>query len=290
MFESASPTLAAQRVTCTIDALGVAQVRLNRPERRNALDGAQFAAILDTLARLRSEPGLRAVVLAGEGQAFCAGIDVASLKQFEQQGQSASVDFGEGQHQGGPKLLPRTHGTPEWPTNAAQEVAVGWRSLPVPVFAALRGVAFGGGLQIALGADVRLAAPDTRLSVMEIQWGLVPDMGGMALLRELLRSDVMRELVLTGRELLAPEALGLGLISRVCTDPLAEATALAHTVAGLNPDAVRAAKRLLNLSLSAAPVPQVLMAEAVEQQAIIGSDNQREAVRARMAGRSPLFR
>lgn len=274
----------SERITWTLDEQGVAHVRLNRPERLNALDAAMFDAILDTFDRLQAEPKLRAVVLSGEGRGFCAGIDVGNLERIEAAA-GGGVDLGRRGGGTQAKLVDRTFGI----ANGPQQVALGWRQLPVPVIAALHGVVFGGGLQIALGADLRLAAPDTKLSVMEIEWGLVPDMAGMVLMRETLRGDVMRELVLSGRVVAAAQAQQLGLVSRVCDDPLREALAMAAGIAARSPHAVRAAKRLLNQSLQGQGAAELLLAEAREQDALIGSPNQHEAVRAKFAKRAPRF-
>ena len=222
----------------------------------------------------------RQVVIAGRGKAFCAGLDMASFQRMEQ-GAAGEV---LGQSADGAGLVARTHGL----ANAAQQVAMVWREVPVPVIAAVHGVAFGGGLQVALGADIRIVAPDTKLSVMEIKWGLVPDMGGMVLMRELARSDVVRELTYTGRVFSGEEALQLGFATRLAADPLAEALAMAHEIAGKSPDAIRAGKRLLNASL-AHSAAELLIAESVEQQALIGSPNQVEAVRANIERRAPRF-
>jgi enoyl-CoA hydratase/carnithine racemase len=163
-----------------------------------------------------------------------------------------------------------------------------WREVPVPVIAAVHGVAFGGGLQVALGADIRIVAPDTKLSVMEIKWGLVPDMGGMVLMRELARSDVVRELTFTGRIFSGEEALQLGFATRLAAEPLAEALQMARDIAGKSPDAIRAGKRLLNAALSQSAA-DLLVAESVEQRALIGSANQTEAVKANIERRPPRF-
>lgn len=263
-----------ERVRVTVGGDGVAEVALARPEKMNALDPAMFAAIVDAIARLRADARVRAVVLHGEGRAFCAGLDKSSL-----QGIAGTPGGGVGD------LVPRTHGL----ANGWQQVAWGWRELPVPVFAAVHGVAFGGGLQVALGADVRCVHPETKLSVMEIKWGLVPDMAGCVLLTELVRADVARELTFTGRVVSGAEAVALGLATRLSEDPLADARAMARQVAASNPDAIRAAKRLFN---TATPVDaaRVLVAEAFEQQRLIGSPNQREAVQAGLENRAPMFR
>ncbi|WP_294334083.1 crotonase/enoyl-CoA hydratase family protein [uncultured Sphingomonas sp.] len=256
----------SERVTWTITD-GVADVRLARPDKMNALDPAMFEGLLGAIDTLGTTPGLRAVVLSGEGRAFCAGLDMASMA-------SAGADT---------DLAARSHGL----ANSFQQVAWGWRTLPVPVIAAVHGVAFGGGLQIASGADVRIAAPDTRLSVMELKWGIVPDMAGFILWRGTVRDDVLRELTYTAREFDAAEAQGFGFVTRLAEDPHAEALALAHAIAGRSPDAIRAAKRLANHEGDAAAV---LLAESVEQAALLRSPNQIEAVMANMQKRAPQFR
>ena len=262
-----------ERVRVEVDAQGVAEVALVRPGKMNALDGAMFQALIDAIARLRGEPRVRAVVLHGEGRAFCAGLDKDSLQGLA----DPAVGIGD--------LVPRTHGL----ANFWQQVAWGWRELPVPVIAAVHGVAFGGGLQVALGADVRCVHPQAQLSVMEVRWGLVPDMAGCVLLTQLCRADVARELTFTGRIVSGTEAVTLGLATRVSEDPLADARAMARQIAGSSPDAIRAAKRLLN---TASPVDaaRVLVAEAFEQQRLIGSGTQREAVQAQVEGRAAVFR
>lgn len=268
-----------ERVTIHI-ADGIADVRLNRPEKMNALDTEMFEAIIAAGARLGGERGLRAVVLSGEGKAFCAGLDMqifARLRSVSGSDAEAAGPLACG-------LMPRTFGL----ANAYQRVATVWRELPVPVIAAVHGVAFGGGLQIALGADLRYVAPDARMSVMEIKWGLVPDMGGMLLTRGLVRPDVMRELTLTGRQLSGEEALTVGLATQVHADPHAAAHATARAIAQASPDAVRAAKRLFNVADSG-DAAAILLAESHEQDQLIGSPNQMEAVRANLEKRAPRF-
>ena len=250
----------------------VAHVHLNRPDKMNALDPAMFEAISETGQRLASDAAIRAVVLSGEGRAFCAGLDMASFA-------SMASDAGEPLD-----IMARTHG----PANIWQHAGWLWRELEVPVIAALHGVVFGGGLQVALGADMRYAAPETRLSVMEIKWGLVPDMAGTQLMRHLAGDDVVRELTFTGREFTAEEAVSLGLVTRVCQDPAGAAQETAARIAHGNPDAIRAAKRMFN----AAPYLSVeagLLMESEEQARLLGSPNQREAVLAEMQGREAAF-
>lgn len=256
------------RITITVDA-GVADVRLDRPDKLNALDPAMFEAITGALAELAGMKGLRVVVLSGEGRAFCAGLDMASMASG---GASAGKD-----------LRTRTHG----PANLFQHVSWGWRALAVPVIAAVHGIAFGGGLQIMSGADIRIVRPDTRLSIMEMKWGLVPDMAGIALWRTLVRDDVLRELTYTHREFSGEDALRYGFATRLADDPRAEALALAREIAGKSPDAVRGAKRLYNGYASDAET--LLMAESIEQAAVIRTPNQIEAVMANMAKRPPDF-
>src|SRR5271166_1472014 len=163
-----------------------------------------------------------------------------------------------------------------------------WRGVPVPVIAAVHGPCFGGGFQIALGADMRYVTPDARLSILEIKWGIVPDMGGIALMRELAGGEVIRELAFTGREFTGAEAVAYGLATAVHPDPLAAARSTAREIAGRSPDAVRALKRLLNLAAEADMV-SILLAESKEQARLIGSLNQIEAIRAGVEKRPPRF-
>jgi enoyl-CoA hydratase/carnithine racemase len=265
-----------QRVSISVSD-GVADVRLVRADKMNALDAAMFEALVAATERLSKEKGLRAVVLSGEGRAFCAGLDMGRF--------AAMNDNGGNGIAGGEKrdLTIRTHGL----ANFAQQAVWGWRQLPVPVIAAIHGVAFGGGFQLALGADMRLLAPDARMSIMEIKWGLVPDMAGTPILASLVRDDILRELTFTGRIFSAQEALSYGLATRICDDPRGAALALALEIAGKSPDAIRAAKRILN-KLSVDPAP-ALLAESVEQQKLLGSPNQTEAVRANIDKRAPRF-
>jgi enoyl-CoA hydratase/carnithine racemase len=164
-----------------------------------------------------------------------------------------------------------------------------WHELPVPVIAAIQGHALGGGMQLALGADIRIVAPDARLSIREIVWGLIPDMAGTVLLRQLVRADVMRDLLYSGRIVTGEEALELGLATRLAVDPLGAARELAHEIASFSPDAVRAAKRLANTATAGAPDLDMLVAEAAEQQALLSSHNHREAILAHAEKRAPIF-
>jgi enoyl-CoA hydratase/carnithine racemase len=262
-----------QRVTVTITD-GVADVRLNRPEKRNALDGAMFAALVTAGERLKSEPGVRAVVLSGEGPDFCAGLDVGSFAAMRD-GERLSLQVD----------LPPGHG----PAQATgQRAAYVWTELPVPVIAAVTGNALGGGLQIALGADIRIVAPDARMSVLEIRWGLIPDMTGSQLLPELVGRDVAKELTFSGRVVRGEEAVALGLATRVDADPRQAALELAGSIAARSPHAIRAAKRLLDLA-GRVDLAAGFAAEQKEIAALIGSPNQVEAVAAEFGKRSPRF-
>jgi len=263
----------AERVTVSMEG-GVADVRMNRAEKLNAIDQAMFEALAETGKALAAERAVRAVVLSGEGRAFCAGLDFASFMAM-------AGDRGSGE------LLTNRHS--ESPANRAQRAAWIWTEVPVPVIAAVHGVAFGGGLQIALAADIRIAAPDAQLSVMEIKWGLIPDMTGTQTLRRLVRLDVAKELTFTGRIVSGQEAASLGLVTRVTTDPRAAALALARDIASKSPDAIRAGKQLLNRTVELG-VADGLQLEEKTQVGLIGSANQIEAVQANMQKRAPAFR
>jgi enoyl-CoA hydratase/carnithine racemase len=241
----------------------VATVTLTRPEKHNALDVAMFEAIAAAAERLAGEPGIRAVVLHGEGPSFCSGLDVAGVMA----NQPGSDDL----------MAPLREAVPNW----FQRPVYGWIELPVPVIAAIHGHCLGGGLQIALAADVRFAAPDARLSVLEVKWGLIPDMAITRTLPRLVGIDVAKELAFTGRIVSGSEARELGLVTHVADDPLAAARSLAAEIAGRSPDAVRAVKRLLDESWTGS-AQATLRLEADLQLGLLGTSNQLEAVRAGM--------
>lgn len=264
------------RISVTITD-GVADVRLVRAEKMNALDIAMFEALVATTDRLSREKGLRAVVLSGEGRAFCAGLDMGRFEGMKDNGGSGLAGGGKRD------LEARTHGL----ANHPQQAVWGWRQLPVPVIAAVHGVALGGGFQLALGADMRYATADTRMSIMEIKWGLVPDMAGTPIMASLMRDDVLRELTYTGRIFNGTEAKEYGLVTRICDNPLEAALETAREIASKSPDAIRAAKRMMN-NLSVDPGP-ALLAESIEQMKLMGSPNQIEAVRANIEKRAPKF-
>ncbi|MBN9532786.1 MAG: crotonase/enoyl-CoA hydratase family protein, partial [Alphaproteobacteria bacterium] len=263
------------RIKVTMDG-GVADVRLVRTDKMNALDNAMFQALVETGEGLKKDKDVRAVVLSGEGRAFCAGLDMGNFAQMASGERKPGVT--------GDRLGQREYGI----ANAAQQACLVWQQIPVPVIAAVHGVAFGGGFQLALGADMRYVAPDVRMAVLEIKWGLVPDMAGVLLMPSLARNDVIRELTYTGRIFNGHEALQYGFATRVCDKPLEEALKTAHEIAGKNPHAIRAGKRLLNLALEG-DAGTVLLAETTEQVALIGSPNLVEAVTANMPKRDPKF-
>jgi enoyl-CoA hydratase/carnithine racemase len=253
---------------------GVAEVTLNRPDKMNALAPAMFTALIDAGESLITNARVRAVVVRGEGRAFCAGLDLLNFENMK-----AGIDMIDPA-----RLIDRTHGD----ANKFQRVATVWRDIPVPVIAALHGVAFGGGLQIALGADLRLVTADIKMSVMEIKWGLVPDMAGMLFLRQLVRADMARELIYTGRIVDGVEAVQLGLATRVVDDPLATALHMAQEMTQRSPLALRAAKRMLN-QWGDATDADLLLTEADEQSRLIGRAEQMEAVQANIEKRPPVF-
>jgi enoyl-CoA hydratase/carnithine racemase len=261
----------------TIDIQGgIADVRLNRVDKYNALSPDMFKAIIEAGESLAGNRSVRVVVLSGNGRGFCAGLDMGSFQGMA----------GGGSRSGGgtAALLDRD----ERPENHAQRPAFVWKRLPMPVIAAIHGVAYGGGCQIALGADIRFATPDAKISVMEIKWGLVPDMSLTQTLRDLVPLDVAKELTFTGRVLSGVEAKALGLVTHVVDDPLAAARALAEEIAGKSPDAIRAGKKLLEESWRA-DVRTGLELESKLQTALIGSKNQIEAVKANFENRAPKF-
>lgn len=261
-----------ERVTIELGDDGVAQVRMIRAEKMNALDGEMFDRLIEAGQVLHEMKGLRSVVLSGEGKSFCAGLDLSNFTD-------------DRTTESGATLIDRTHGN----ANRAQQVAMQWRKLPVPVVAAVHGVCFGGGFQIASGADVRVIAPDARLAIMELKWGLVPDMGGFALWRGTARDDVLRELVYTNREFNGVQAGEYGFATHVVDEPLERATSIAAEIADRNPHAIRAAKRLAN-SMFDERTDHILMEESREQHAIMRSPNQIEAVTAGMQKRKANYR
>ena len=259
---------------------GVADVRLNRPDKMNALDAAMFRDLNQAGTDLAGDPSIRAVVLSGEGRAFCAGLDFSSFGAMAGEG---------GRERRSDAATEMLAGAGDSPANHAQRAAYVWQEIPAPVIAAVHGVAYGGGLQIALGADIRYVAPDARLSVMEVKWGLIPDMSGTQTLRHLVGLDVAKQLTFTGRIVAGTEARELGLATVVSERPLEDALELAREIASKSPDAIRAAKQILN----AAPHLSVAEGFSLEeklQRGLIGGPNQIEAVKANLEKRAASFK
>jgi enoyl-CoA hydratase/carnithine racemase len=252
----------------------VADVRFNRPDKYNALSLDMVQAIADTIDRLAGESAVRAVVLSGEGKGFCAGLDFENFAAM-QSGVGAQL----------PRLTDRYKGRI---TNIFQHVAYGWKQLPMPVIAAIHGVALGGGCQIALGADIRYCTPDAKLSIMEMKWGLIPDMSASQTVRDLVSLDVAKELIFTGKVIRGEEAARMRLVTRVCEKPYDEAMALAREIAAKNPHAVRAAKKLLNEVWHGDAARGLLMESELEM-TLITTSNQLEAISANFAKRAPVF-
>jgi len=257
----------------------IADVRLNRPEKYNALSSEMFRAIIEAGETVSQESSIRVIILSGEGRGFCAGLDFESF-----------MAMGSGNIEEDPEMgqifLKRSK---DGLANYAQLTGYIWKKQEVPVIAALHGVAFGGGLQIALSADIRLAAPGARFSIMEIKWGLIPDMSITQTLRDLVPMDVAKELMFTGRIFEAQEAHQLGLITRICEDPLSEARKLAIEIAGKSPDAIAAGKQLLESAWHSS-AGEGLKLEETLQRSLISSPNQTEAVKANFENREPDFK
>ncbi len=269
----------ADRVTITVDG-GIADVRFNRADKRNALDREQFSAIADAGEALKAMPDVRVVVLSGEGSSFCAGLDFSIFGQMA----GGGIDGQDaGERDGNPGRL-----TEGGLTHLGQQVCWVWQQLAVPVIAAMHGHALGGGLQIALGADIRIAHPDTQLSVRELHWGITPDMTGTFVLSRLVRPDVARELTFTARVLDAREGHALGLVTRLSDSPLEAAMALAREIADRNPDGVRGAKALLN-RMFVEGVAEQFAEERRVIHSLIGTPNQVEAITANLERRRPEF-
>ena len=264
------------RVSITVEN-GVADVKLIRTDKMNALDEQMFDAIIEAGETVSKDESVRCVVLSGDGKAFCAGIDVSNFAQMST-GQSAFTE-------GGRMLATRTHGH----SNIFQYVVSVWRDCPVPVIAAVHGVAIGGGFQLTLGADIRLVHPDTRMSIMEMKWGLIPDMAGISMARELAPIDVLRELTYTARIFSGEEAAEFGLATRTSQSPYEDAMALAQEIASKNPTAMQAAKSFFN-TIEDLSFEENLLNESKIQDNVVDKDNQIEAVRAALENRSPNFR
>jgi enoyl-CoA hydratase/carnithine racemase len=273
----------SDRVLVSIEA-GVADVRLNRPDKLNALDGALFAALAEAGESLKGDRSVRAVVLSGEGRAFCAGLDFSTFQQMGDR-EPAGRDREPGSDPGANIM-----GTDGRDTHLGQQACWVWRELEVPVIAAIVGPCLGGGLQIALGADIRIVAPVAKLSVLEVRWGLIPDMIGTWVLPRVVGPDVAKELTWTGRMVSGEEAVGLGLATRLSDDPKADALALAAEIASKSPVAIRHGKRLLDASTAPGrTAAEQFLDERTTMASLIGSPGNVEAVAAYFEKRDPVF-
>ncbi|WP_040491159.1 crotonase/enoyl-CoA hydratase family protein [Ilumatobacter nonamiensis] len=271
----------SDRVTISIND-GIADVRLNREDKRNALDNAMFRGIAEAGEQLKNESGVRVVVLSGNGASFCAGLDFSTMQAIADSG-SDDVEAAAGDDDGNPGEMADGR-----ITHLGQQVCWVWQELSVPVIAAVHGHALGGGIQIALGADIRIVHPDTKMSVREVHWGLVPDMTGTFMLSKLVRPDVARELTYTARVFDGTEAYALGLATRLSDSPLDDAMALAREIAGRSPGAVQGAKELFN-RLDHDGAAEAFAEERRVIGAQIGSKNQMEAVMSGFENRAPVF-
>jgi len=251
----------------------IAHVRLTRPDKMNAVDQDMIDAIIAAGNEIAASDA-RVAVISGEGRAFCAGIDISAM------GAMAAANPAD-------RMMPRTHG--DGTTNQWQEVAMIWTRVGIPVIAALHGKVYGAGLQLALGADIRIAAPDTEMAVMEMKWGIVPDMGGMVLLPKLLRGDVLRLLTYTAQPVDAAQAERWGLITKLSDDPLAAAMDLAATIAGKSPSGMKAAKRLIAFA-EINDTDAILLEESREQSELLGRPHQMEVIAAEFGKRPAVFK
>ncbi|MDR6264820.1 crotonase/enoyl-CoA hydratase family protein [Roseobacter sp. N2S] len=252
----------------------VAEVMLNRPEKKNALDTQFFDELAAAGESLKGNKDVRAVVIYGAGGCFCAGIDTSALMEF-----AATIDQVRAM-----LATPPENGR----GNRFQRPTVVWQELQVPVIAAIEGVAFGGGIQLALAADFRFMAPSAKMSIMEAKWGIIPDMGITQSLPQLMRADQAKELIMTGRVVEADEALSLGLTTWISDDPITAARAMAANLAARSPEAVQGSKALVDQVWPAGS--EGLALEGKLQSKIIGYPNQMETVTAQMQKRAPVYK
>jgi len=268
------------RVKVSIEG-GIADVRLDRADKRNALDPAMFDAIARAGKDLVSNKEIRAVVLSGIGASFCAGLDFASFQSMANGGSSNSdTKSNSGENAGAMQPGAITH--------LAQQICWVWQEVPVPVIAAIQGHALGGGMQLALGADIRIAHPDTQFAMREVHWGLIPDMTGTLMLSRLVRDDVAKDLVFSARVISGTEAHQLGVVTRLTDSPLEVAMKMANEIAERSPDAVRGAKALIN-RLSNAGAAEHFAEERKIIYSLIGKPNQVEAVMSNFEKRPASF-
>lgn len=260
------------RVTVSINN-HIADVKLNRPDKMNALDDAMFLALIDTGLSLAKDASVRCIVLSGEGKAFCAGLDLSNFKMPDADSSITAKPLAE-----------RTHGN----ANKFQKCVMVWRDMPVPVIAAVHGVSLGGGVQIMMGADIKYITPDTKCSIMEMKWGIVPDLGGTQLWRHSVRDDIIRELTYTNRMFSGEEAVQYGFATHTSNDPHADAMNLAQQIAKKSPSAIVKAKQLIN-EAAYLNMDDGLLNESIIQDEIIGKKNQLEAVFSQMQKREAKF-
>ncbi len=250
---------ANERVQVTTEGT-IAYAMLSRPDSHNGVDFPMLASMRAAQKRIRAMRDVRAVILHGDGPSFCAGLDFKAVLNDRARALGMYTQLW-------------------WPVrNHFQAWSMGWREIGVPVIAAIHGNCLGAGIQLALGADFRVAAPDARLAILEAKWGLIPDMGGAALLRHLLPIDVATELAMTGRVITGAEAHALRLVTHVAADPLAAARQLAAEISTRSPDSVAATKLLFQQAYQANEAG-ALRAERVWQRRLMGFANFRISLR-----------
>lgn len=257
------------RISISVDN-HVADIRLIRTDKMNALDDKMFDALIEATQLIEGDGSIRCVVMSGEGKGFCAGLD---LSMFDPSGGVGAM-----------QLTSRSHGI----ANRVQKAVWAWRELSIPVISAVHGVALGGGLQLMLGSDIRYVHPDTRMAILEMKWGIIPDMSATQIMRHLVREDIIKELSYTARMFSGAEAAQWGFATHLSEEPHADAMAMAKEIAAKNPHAIQATKLLLNKAPYLSEAEGLLM-ESELQDKIIGTKNQMEAVFASMQKRNANF-
>ncbi len=263
-------THSADNVTCTVDEEGLARVWLDRPDKLNGLTLPMLRELAATAHRLSADRNLRAVILSGAGDSFSAGLDFAEVMRDPRQIALSFI----------PHLVRGT--------NTFQEAAWAWRRVPVPVIAAVRGHCYGGGVQVALGADFRISSAEAQWSVMESKWGLIPDMSGVRSLAEVVGMDTAKLLTMTGDTLTGEQAQRIGLVTEVADDPMSAAEALAERLMTRSPDSLAAAKRLFNGTWHRSP-RRTFARERIEQIGLLMSHNTKIARDAAFRRELPQF-
>ncbi|MCK0154965.1 crotonase/enoyl-CoA hydratase family protein [Alcanivorax sp. S6407] len=249
---------------------GTAYVTLSRADKYNGLDFDMMEGLIDAAKAVKKDRNLRVVIMQGDGKAFCAGLDFATVMTQPLKVLKGFTKYGIKK------------------TNLFQQVCWCWRELPVPVITVLHGYCYGGGMQIALAADFRFATPDCEMSIMEIKWGLIPDMTGTVTLRELVPMDVAKELTMTGRLFNGEEAKRLNLVTRVAENPLQEAEKLADAIKSRSPDAISAGKSLFQQTWNASEA-QAFDIESKLQFKLMRGKNYRRALTAGKKKQAPEF-